>query len=374
MKTRLQIGFLVIFMTLAVPEVHGQILNTGPSGGNKKAVVGEQIGITKILINYDRPGVKGREGKIWGTGIAHYGFVDLGFGPSKAAPWRAGSNESTTITFSEDVIIEGKPLAAGTYGLFMGLSENETIVIFSKNSTSWGSFYYDQNEDALRVTVQNVTLPESVEWLKYEFINQTPNSTTIALMWEKRMIPFKVESDLVKTHIASFKRELRSSTGFIYQSYVQAAQFCLANNVELDLALEWTEQAVSGPFVGEKNFTTLSLKATVLKALNRQEESDAAMKEALPFGNALQVHQYARSLQAQERYKEAFEVFKFNYDQHPKEFTTIVGLARGYSSLGEFKKALKYMKEAQPLASDDLNKKSVQSMIKKLESGKDANK
>src|SRR4030095_9242885 len=89
-------------------------LTTAPSGGNKKASVSERIGLTDVTIHYDRPGVKGREGKIWGQ-LVHAGFIDQGFGSSKSAPWRGGANENTTIEFSTDVTIDGKPLPAGKY-------------------------------------------------------------------------------------------------------------------------------------------------------------------------------------------------------------------------------------------------------------------
>src|SRR5687767_9415399 len=105
---------LLAFSVVISLHLFSQLTST-PSGGNKKAWVGEQIGLTNVTINYDRPAVKGREGKIWGQ-LVHTGFVDQGFGSSKAAPWRAGANENTTITFSNDVKIEGKDLLAGTYG------------------------------------------------------------------------------------------------------------------------------------------------------------------------------------------------------------------------------------------------------------------
>src|SRR5690242_11333962 len=89
-------------------------LTTLPDGGNKRAMVAERIGITDVIISYNRPGVKGREGKIWGQ-LIPAGFNDLGFGTSKAAPWRAGANENTTIQFSDDVKIEGQSLPAGKY-------------------------------------------------------------------------------------------------------------------------------------------------------------------------------------------------------------------------------------------------------------------
>ena len=188
-------------------------LTTLPDGGNKKAWVGERIGITDVTIEYNRPGVKGREGKIWGQ-LIPAGFNDLGFGTSKAAPWRAGANENTTISFSTDVKIEGQPLAAGKYGLFIAWDSIEPTLILSKSTTSWGSFFYNDKEDALRLKVKAMPVDKSAEWLKYEFLNETENSATIGLEWEKMMIPFKVEVDYVKTQLESFRRELRSEKSF----------------------------------------------------------------------------------------------------------------------------------------------------------------
>lgn len=365
--------FLNVLFAICSHVVSAQQLTTIPGGGNKAASVSEQIGLTTISIHYNRPGVKGREGKIWGTPVAHYGLVDLGFGSSKAAPWRAGANENTTITFSNDVKVEGKDLPAGTYGLHMLLGEAETTVIFSKNSTSWGSFFYEPSEDALRVTVKNQPLDKSVEWLKYEFVDQTDSTAMVALEWEKRMIPFKVETDVAKIQIASFKKELRNAQGFTWQSFVQAAAFCVQNKTDLDQALVWAEQAVSLPFIGQKNFQTLSTKATVLVALNKQNDADVVMKEAVPMGNMNELHQYARTLLQQKRMKDAYAVFKVNYDKNPNQFTTNVGMGRGLSAIGDFKKALPYLKAALPQAPNELNKNSVAAMIKKLEEGKDVN-
>src|ERR1700712_3193292 len=150
-------------------------LTSLPDGDNKRASVSEQIGLTDVTIKYNRPAVKKRDGHIWGE-LVPPGFVDQGFGSSKSAPWRAGANESTTIDFSGDVKIEGQPLAAGKYGFFVAYGANECTLIFSKNSTSWGSFYYNQAEDVLRIKAKPVATDRSVEWLKYEFANQTPAS------------------------------------------------------------------------------------------------------------------------------------------------------------------------------------------------------
>src|SRR5882757_3967502 len=153
---------------LCVTFSFAQGLTTPPDGGNKKATVMERIGITDVTIHYDRPGVKGREGKIWGQ-LVHTGYTDLGFGTSKQAPWRAGANENTTIEFSTDVTVEGQKLAAGKYGFFIAYDPNECTLIFSKNTTSWGSFFYKPEEDALRVKAKPVVTDKNAEWLKYEF-------------------------------------------------------------------------------------------------------------------------------------------------------------------------------------------------------------
>src|SRR5688572_5571856 len=117
MKTSFITALIFLLATIAsVAQI--MPLTAEPDGGNKKASVSEQIGIVKIAITYSRPGVKGREGKIWNTPVAHYGFVDQGHGTSNAAPWRAGANENTAISFSHPVKIEGQDLQAGTYGFF----------------------------------------------------------------------------------------------------------------------------------------------------------------------------------------------------------------------------------------------------------------
>jgi len=343
-----------------------------PSGGNKKAAVSERIGITDVTVNYDRPAVKGREGQIWGK-LVPEGYTDQGFGTSKAAPWRAGANENTTITFSTDVMVEGRPLPAGKYAFFIAYGANECTLIFSHNNTSWGSFFYDPKEDALRVTVKPVPLDKEVERLRYEFIDQKENAATIALEWEKLSIPFKVEVDYVNQQIASFRRELRNTPGFNYNNYMMAAQFCAARNVDLQEGLTWADAAVSMPGIGDKNFQTLSTKAQVLNALSRKDEADAIMKEALPLGKITDIHVYARQLIAQKRNKDAFDAFQFNYNKHPNEFTTNMGMARGYSAMGDFKKALDYLKKAQAQAPDDLNKNNIATLMPKLEKGQDIN-
>lgn len=368
MKKTTMLFALILSVTFSYSQIPLTVL---PSGGNKKSVVGEQIGLTKVLINYDRPGVKDREGKIWGQ-LVPVGYTDQGFGSSKAAPWRAGANENTTIEFSTDVKIEGQSLPAGKYGFFIAYDPTESTLIFSKNSTSWGSFFYNEKEDALRVKVKPVALDRSVEWLKYEFTDETENSAVIALQWEKLKIPFKVEVDYIQAQLASFRRELRTEKGFIWESWNQAAQWCVQRNVNLDEALLWADSATSTSFGGDKSFGAASTKAQILEKLGKGEEAAALMKKMLPNASMTEIHGYGRSLIAAKKPKEALEVFKMNYQKNPNQMTTLIGLVRGYSAIGDYKTALDYANKAVPTV-DAQNKTNLQTMIEKLKAGKDVN-
>ncbi len=362
---------ICLLMAGLIPTAFSQLISL-PSGGNKKASVSERIGLTDVTIHYDRPGVKGREGKIWGQ-LIPAGFTDLGFGSSKASPWRAGANENTSIEFSTDVKIEGQSLPAGKYGFFIAYDPNECTLIFSKNNSSWGSYYYDEKEDALRVKVKPQALDKSVEWLKYEFANETENTATVSLQWEKLSIPFKVEVDYIKTQLESFRNELRNEKGFNWNAWDQAAQWCIQRNVNLEQALQWSDSATSQNFGGDRVFQTWSTKAQVLQKLGRGPEATAAMQKALPYGSMNDLHQYARQLLAMKLNQMAFDVFKTNFEKYPNQFTTLMGMTRGYSAIGDFKNGLKYAKLAIPLAPDQANKTNIAAMIDKLKDGKDVN-
>jgi tetratricopeptide (TPR) repeat protein len=367
-----RISLLLPFTFLLATSALAQNLTTPVGGGSPKAWAGERIGITDINITYNRPGVKGREDKIWGD-LVPYGYSDPGFGTSKAAPWRAGADENTTISFSTDVTIEGKALAVGTYALFMVMRPSDADIIFSKNSTSWGSFFYDPAEDALKVTVKTTKTNELIERLKYEFSGETDNSAVITLYWEKLKVPFAVSVDYVKTQLESFRRELRSDKGFDADAWVQAVNFSAQHNTNLDEALLWSDYAINGVFVGQKNFKTLGARANVLSKLGRMAEADSLMKQAMPMATMTELHGYARQLIRNKKPAEALAAYKMNAQRFPGVFTTNVGLARGYSANGDFKNAIKYAKLALAQAPDKPNKDAVEGFIKQLEAGKDIN-
>ena len=320
---------------------------------SQQAEVSQRIGITDVTIAYHRPLVNDR--KVW-DGLVPYGQV-----------WRAGANENTTITFSDPVMVEGKALDRGTYGLHMIPNADEWTIIFSKNSTSWGAFTYDQAEDALRVTVK----PQAAELhnaLTYDFDQVQPNSTVVELEWEKVAVPFKVAVDVHDVVEASLKKQLRNLSQYTWMSWDDAANYLLTEKVAFNDALTYANKSIEN----EDRYDNEITKSKVLIALNRKDEAMAAEKKALDLANPLQVHMYARGLQGEKRNDEAFVIFRDNAKKHPDQWFVHSGLARMYCSQGKFDDAAKEMKIALAGAPDN-QKTYVDGLVKKLEAKQDIN-
>lgn len=356
-----------------------QSITLPPNGDNQRSEVVQQIGLVRASIEYSSPDVHApngddRRGKIWGT-LVPYGIHDLGFN-SRKGPWRAGANENTVFTVSHPVTINGQALAAGRYGLHMLAGEKEWTVIFSKNSTSWGSFTYDAAEDALRVAVTPEKAPYR-EWLSYDFVDRRPDRATVALQWEELSVPFTIAvADMPTLYIDNMRRELRDFAGFRSREWLAAAQYCLQVGRNLDEALKWADNSLSMPGVGQPTFAAMSTKAQILDKLARSTEATAVMSAALDLPSALpvEIHQYGRTLLAQGKTAEAMAVFQKNAKRFGEAWPTHVGLARGYSALGDYKSALKHTEIALTQAPDDLNRKSLQDALSKLKQGRDMNK
>jgi tetratricopeptide (TPR) repeat protein len=365
MKSILLAALLITFFIITAPC---QI--TLPTDGNKKASLSEDIGITTVKVNYFRPAVNGREGQIWGK-LVHYGFADLHYGTSKAAPWRAGANENTTIEVSSQVFIEGKPLEAGKYGFFIAMGEEKATLVFSTFNSAWGSFYYDPKDDALRVEVPVEKVNESVERLKYEFSDQTSNSAVLSLQWEKVKIPFTISVDVHQVQIESFRREFNSGIFYRYwQNMHTAANYCLVNNINLEEGLTWADRSINTYF-GEANFLTLSTYAGLLEKLNRKKQADSLMQKALPMATTLQLLMYGSNLNKMKKHQEAFNLFKMNYDKHPKESYTNLGMVMGYYFLDNKKEAIKYAERGKQTATDPNWKSYFVALITDLNAGKE---
>jgi len=182
------IGTMLIMFVFHSAMVAQKEIKPRPS---KKAAVTQRIGFdTDITISYSRPGVKGRV--VWGE------MVPYGLHPGNESsnnnpfPWRGGANECTTIEFSRDVLINGNKLAAGKYSLHFIPSETQWVVLFNKNNTLWGSFRYNQAEDALRIKVIPFKAPFQ-EWLLYGFDDLSDFETTAFLHWAELKVPFEIK-------------------------------------------------------------------------------------------------------------------------------------------------------------------------------------
>lgn len=353
-------------------------ITTPPDGDNQKSSVTQYIGLVRVTVDYNSPDVhapngEDRRGKIWGQ-LVPYGMIDEAFGTCKECPWRAGANENTVFSVSHDVAIEGQPLKAGRYGLHMIPGPEEWTVIFSKNADSWGSFSYDAAEDALRVKVKP-SKAEYNEWLTYEFIDRKPEQATVALKWEELQVPFTVKvGNMADLYLAQIRNELRNSPGFTWQNWAAAAQYALGAKRPNE-ALEFAQQAVSFPFIGQENFRTLSTLSMAQEAAGKTAEAAASRDKAMahPTATVFDLHGYGRQLLNQGKKEEALKVWEMNAKRHPNVWPVNVGLARGYSAVGRYKDALKYAKLAVAQAPDEQNKKSLEAAVKKLEEGKDMN-
>lgn len=347
-------------------------LSLPPDGNNQRARVEQQIGPARVSLSYSSPAVHGldgkdRRGEIWGK-LIPYGMSKLGFGPNNPAPWRAGANENTVFETSLPITIEGKPLPAGRYGLHMVPGKEQWTIIFSKNADVWGSFYYEEKDDALRVDVKPASHSYR-EWLTYEFVTRKPTESRVEMQWEDLAVGWNIAvPDANRQYISAVRNELRNVPGFRWQAYMPAIQFCVANKINLEEALEWADIAISRPFIGDKNFTTVSAKAQVLQALGRDSEALPLLISAaeLPGAGVLQIHQLGRQLVAAGKAKEAMTFFELNYKKNGDVWPVHVGLARGYAANGDRAKALEHARKALAQAPDELNRRALEGMVKDL--------
>ncbi len=363
---RKTVNGLVIALLVAT-QANSQ-MDLPPSGGNPRAKITEEVGITDITIAYSRPDVGGREGKIWGTLVTN-GFTSNSLITNKNTnPWRAGANENTTITFEHDVKVEGKNVKAGTYGLHMAVWPDSVMLILSSQSNAWGSFYYEDKYDVLRTIIKPVKLEKSVEWLKYEFIEHKEKYCVVAMQWEKLSVPFKVEVDVENIILARLREQVTSQRGFNAFNMQAAANYFLNKNINLEEALGWAQRAAQ-----TKTFSTLNTLGTAYTKLNRLQQADSTMNEALVFANTNQYLGLGRGLIQSKRLDRALEIFNANQKKFGDVYAVSAGFMSYYSAKGDFAKALDYAGKALAQAPNDATKTTINGFIAKLKEGKDIN-
>lgn len=326
--------FTLLFLLSAITISAQQNLTTPQA--SQKASVSQRVGLTDITVTYHRPAVNNRI--VWG-GLVPFDQV-----------WRAGANENTTISFSTDVMVENNNLAAGTYGLHMIPTKNSWTIIFSKDNAAWGSFFYDQANDALRFSV-TAAQSDFQEWLSYSFDKLSANSTTLNLKWEKLSIPIKIDVDVNRTVIESMQKELTGIPGFFWQGWNQIALYALTNNYNLEKASTWIDRSIGI----NKNLTNLMTKSLILESTGKINEAETFKKEAfaLPGIDETQVNALGYQLMGIGKIDEALKVFEKNTVDHPDSWNVWDSLAEGLLTKGDKTKAKQLYEKALSMAPEN---------------------
>ena len=314
---------------------------------SQKASVTQTIGLTEISIEYHRPLVKGR--KIWG-GLVPYNEV-----------WRAGADENTTISFSDNVKINGMDLPAGTYGFHTIPTESEWTIIFSKDNAAWGSFFYNPDHDALRIKVKPQAA-DFVEALKYSFTNPTANSVEVNLHWEKLNVPFKVEVDVNQVVLENIRKQLIGLAGFFWQPFNQAAAYCLRNNFDFDEGLKWADKSISI----NKNFSNMRVKSALLGKLGKTDDAAKLMDDAWKIATENEINAMGYQYLNANNYEKAIEAFKMNIERHPDSWNVYDSLAEAYEKSGNKELALANYEKALKMTEDQTQKDRITRTIQNL--------
>jgi hypothetical protein len=268
-------------------------LQLKPIRPSQKASVMQTIGVTDITITYSRPPVKSRT--IFAEPSAemearHPGEATLD-NQNERKPgepivpyrhvWRAGANEATLFQVTDDVLINGQPLKAGSYSMHTIPGKDEWTIIFNSDPGQWGSFTYSADKDALRVKTKAMAAGDSQEWLTYTFDPVTENSATVNLRWEKVRVPFTVEVKDVKAAWRKRADEMMAANPTAQQLPQQAAQtyFGFKN---YDEALKLVEQSIKI----KETFGNLSLKSNILWEMGKKEEAQTVATAAIAKGKA----------------------------------------------------------------------------------------
>jgi tetratricopeptide (TPR) repeat protein len=370
----------LVALVACASSVSAQRLTAPPGGGNQRAIVTQYLGMVSVTIDYNAPDVTSpagddRTGQIWGQlvpwGIAPNPFYP-GFGSAENMPWRAGSNENTTITFSHDVEVEGEALAAGKYALFMAPGEEEWTIIFNRNNTAWGSFFYDPDLDALQVKTKAESTEFFREWLTFEFEDRQLETAQAVMHWENLRVPFRITvPNSAEMYHDTMAQELTGAVGFNFQNFIQASQWASQQDAYHESALAWADAAIAA----NTSFQTISNKAQILQRIGRGEEAMAAIDQAIdhPTATAVAVHMAARGLQAQGNLDEANVIFRKNYEKNPGQWPVDFGMARVYAQEGNFDKAMEHAQVALGRAPEGPQKQNLEAQIARLEKGENIN-
>lgn len=335
----------VIFLTSTLLSQNLELPRVSPA-----AKIFQSVGLSEISISYSRPAVQGRE--IWGNLVPYNNG-----GPF---PWRAGANENTTISFSDDVKVNGNNIPAGTYSFHIVPSENEWILILNSQHKAWGSFFYDKTKDVLRFEV----IPERIhfnELLEYRFENITSNSVDICMHWERLNARFSVEFDEVQVVLNSIREQLSSLPGFSWQGPMQAAQYCVDNEVNYEEALTWINQSIRR----NSNFANNIVKVDLLTKMSKSEEAELLRQTTFKNATENELNLYGYQLINKNMFEEAKNVFSLNLQRFPESWNVYDSYAESLKLSGDKVGAIENYKIALSKAPED-QKERIEQILETL--------
>jgi uncharacterized lipoprotein YajG len=283
---------LLLLTVCAAPRAEAQNPTVRVPRPSQKASVMQTVGVTDVTITYSRPGVKGR--KIWGDapaaaeGANSAATLDDARKRQKDAPivpyghvWRTGANEATTFAVTDDVLINGQKLPAGTYSLHTIPGREEWTVIFNTDAGQWGSFTYDEKKDALRIKVKPQIVADNQEWLLYSIPDVGPNSAKVVIRWEKIAVPFTVEAPNVEAAMRAKAEATIAANPNDWRLPLSVANY-YAGVEKREEALKWAEQSIKV----KETFQNLSAKANLLYSTGRKDEAYTVAEQAIQRGKA----------------------------------------------------------------------------------------
>lgn len=242
-----------------------------------KAKLETRVGLTDVELVYSRPGLKGRDKKIFGD-LIPYGKV-----------WRTGANESTKITFAEEVNVKGESLAAGTYALYTIPGESEWTIIFSKKLDLWGDTGYSEDDDALRVQVKPTAIANPQETFTIDFNNYTSNSADLTILWDNTLVSVPVETEVDSKVMAQIEEKMKAAE-VDPSTYFQAANYYYQNNKDMSQALNWINKALEK----REHFVFYNVKSKILAEQKKYKDAIKAAEKSKELANKENNQDYVR--------------------------------------------------------------------------------
>jgi hypothetical protein len=252
----LSLSVAVVLGTSAMLPVFGQAPGLQFPAASPACTIKQRVGLTDIEVVYSRPSLKGRA--MFGAQVP-YGEV-----------WRTGANSATKITFSTDVKLGGQNVPAGTYGLFTIPGEKEWTVIINKGSGQWGAYQYDEKADLVRFKVAPIQLAKPLETFTIEFNELRDESATLSLVWDRTLVPVKLEVNVKAKLVPEIEKVMASSEA--KKPYFQAAVFYYEHGQDLDKAAKWMDAAVAE----NEAFYIVHWKAKILARQGKKAEAITA--------------------------------------------------------------------------------------------------